>query len=251
MKPARPSWENLMAVKVRCSDCKKKIAVDDAFAGSVCRCPYCKSIIMVPAQDEIESIKARTSKPQKRPDKPGKYRPKKKRGLFATINRRKDDQRNVVGAAPIIDKNDMPIPRIIPGMSNIEQPSRPRPVRGEKTTPEEALPSESKPFGLPIVGGSGLKGTIHSPDEEPEIVSNQADDLDSFADSSFDEQSEEFSGEAIPQTVHVDASELSDDELAAIPTANPVRMQGIFSLIIIAVLVVFVAFCIYFGTLWL
>jgi len=238
-----------MAVKVRCSDCKKKIAVDDAFAGSVCRCPYCKSIIMVPEKDEIESINTRTSKPQKRPDKPSKYRPRKKRGFFPTKNRRKGDQKNVVGAAPIIDKNDVPIPRIIPGMSSVEQPCRPKPARDEKTPANGALSAENRPTELPIVGGSGLKSTIHPSGEGFEIVSDQVDALANLAGSELDEQSEKLSGKAIPQAVHVDASELSDDELAAIPTANPVRMQGIFSLILIAVLAVFVAVCIYLGTL--
>ena len=36
-----------MAIKVRCEQCRKKISVDEAFAGGVCRCPYCKAINFV------------------------------------------------------------------------------------------------------------------------------------------------------------------------------------------------------------
>ncbi len=36
-----------MAIKVRCQQCRKKVSLDEAFAGGVCRCPYCKAITMV------------------------------------------------------------------------------------------------------------------------------------------------------------------------------------------------------------
>jgi len=41
---------------MRCEGCGGNVTVDDAFSGSVCRCPYCKAIITVPpglgSQDE-------------------------------------------------------------------------------------------------------------------------------------------------------------------------------------------------------
>lgn len=37
-----------MAIKIQCSECGKKISIDEAFAGGVCRCPYCRAIVMVP-----------------------------------------------------------------------------------------------------------------------------------------------------------------------------------------------------------
>lgn len=37
-----------MALKIRCQQCSKKISIDEAFAGGVCRCPYCSAITMVP-----------------------------------------------------------------------------------------------------------------------------------------------------------------------------------------------------------
>jgi len=36
-----------MAIKIRCQDCKKKISIDEAFAGGMCRCPYCKALVYV------------------------------------------------------------------------------------------------------------------------------------------------------------------------------------------------------------
>ncbi len=233
-----------MAVKVRCSDCKKQIAVDEAFAGSMCRCPYCKSIIMVPAKHELEINQTRSSRPQKRPDKPGGHRTKKKRGLFAT---RKGKEQNVVGASPIIDKSDIPIPRFAPGRSSVDQHSRSRPTRDEKPSAGGALSGGNKPAGLPIVGGSGLKGTIRPAEEKAATSSDQAEALTSLAGSGLAAEAEGAAGAEILEAAHVDASNFSDDQLAAIPTANPVRMQGILSLILIAVAIVIVGLCIYFG----
>lgn len=35
-------------MRIRCQQCGRKISVDEAFAGGVCRCPYCKAIVYVP-----------------------------------------------------------------------------------------------------------------------------------------------------------------------------------------------------------
>jgi phage FluMu protein Com len=56
-----------MAIRIRCSECSKKISIDEAFAGGACRCPYCKAIMMVPG-DGKEASSARPSAP--RPDSP-------------------------------------------------------------------------------------------------------------------------------------------------------------------------------------
>jgi hypothetical protein len=37
-----------MAIKITCMDCHKRISIDAAFAGGVCRCPYCKATNDVP-----------------------------------------------------------------------------------------------------------------------------------------------------------------------------------------------------------
>ena len=57
-----------MAMKIRCSDCSKKISIDEAFAGGACRCPYCKAIVLVPGEAKGGGP-ARPSSP--RPDAPG------------------------------------------------------------------------------------------------------------------------------------------------------------------------------------
>jgi hypothetical protein len=37
-----------MAIKISCTECHKRISIDEAFAGGVCRCPYCKATNDVP-----------------------------------------------------------------------------------------------------------------------------------------------------------------------------------------------------------
>jgi DNA-directed RNA polymerase subunit RPC12/RpoP len=39
-----------MAIRVRCTECKKKISIDEAFAGGVCRCPYCRALVLVSSE---------------------------------------------------------------------------------------------------------------------------------------------------------------------------------------------------------
>ena len=52
-----------MAIKVRCKNCRKKISIDEAFAGGVCRCPYCGALNMAGGS-------AATGGPADRPDRP-------------------------------------------------------------------------------------------------------------------------------------------------------------------------------------
>ena len=52
-----------MAIKVRCKNCRKKISIDEAFAGGVCRCPYCGALNMAGGT-------AATGGPADRPDRP-------------------------------------------------------------------------------------------------------------------------------------------------------------------------------------
>jgi len=54
-----------MAIKVRCQRCRKKISIDEAFAGGNCRCPYCKAITMVSGRSAV----SRAARPE-RPDTP-------------------------------------------------------------------------------------------------------------------------------------------------------------------------------------
>lgn len=54
-------------MRIRCTGCKKKISVDEAFAGGMCRCPYCKAIVKVP--DRASSSVGSPDRPD-RPDAP-------------------------------------------------------------------------------------------------------------------------------------------------------------------------------------
>lgn len=58
-----------MAIKIRCTECTKKISIDEAFAGGACRCPYCKAIVMVPGAGGSAVAGARPDAP--RPEAPG------------------------------------------------------------------------------------------------------------------------------------------------------------------------------------
>ena len=52
-----------MAIKIRCLRCNRRISIDEAFAGGVCRCPYCKAINHVADPFGVPSS-------QQRPDAP-------------------------------------------------------------------------------------------------------------------------------------------------------------------------------------
>ncbi|HOF17487.1 MAG TPA: hypothetical protein PK082_01155 [Phycisphaerae bacterium] len=62
-------------MRIRCDQCRKKISVDDAFAGGVCRCPYCKAINMVGGDAMATTTRARPEAPGGRPEAPGAAAP--------------------------------------------------------------------------------------------------------------------------------------------------------------------------------
>lgn len=61
-----------MAVKIRCKECSKKLQVDEAFAGGVCRCPYCKALIFVHPPKTAGTAGSRPDSPGGRPATPGR-----------------------------------------------------------------------------------------------------------------------------------------------------------------------------------
>jgi DNA-directed RNA polymerase subunit RPC12/RpoP len=64
-----------MAIHLKCSECSKHISVDDAFAGGVCRCPYCKATVLVPGEAD-SSRRGRPAEPvAQRPDVPAAATP--------------------------------------------------------------------------------------------------------------------------------------------------------------------------------
>lgn len=60
-----------MAIKIRCTQCQKKISIDEAFAGGVCRCPYCSGLVMVAGSQPAAAASARPDSPDARPEAPG------------------------------------------------------------------------------------------------------------------------------------------------------------------------------------
>jgi hypothetical protein len=59
-----------MAIRVQCDQCEGTISVDEAFAGSVCRCPYCKAMVVVPVSDGQAGQARRPAAPGARPTAP-------------------------------------------------------------------------------------------------------------------------------------------------------------------------------------
>ena len=59
-----------MSIRMQCEGCSRNISVDDAFAGSVCRCPYCKALVVVPGSPGAGSSGPRPEAPVVRPESP-------------------------------------------------------------------------------------------------------------------------------------------------------------------------------------
>ncbi len=56
-----------MAIKITCNECSKRISIDEAFAGGVCRCPYCTTINDVPLHPGQEPAPAVSKTPKRVP----------------------------------------------------------------------------------------------------------------------------------------------------------------------------------------
>jgi len=59
-----------MAMKIQCPECDKKVLIDEAFAGGVCRCPYCTALVFVPGELGGGPTGARPKTPGRRPEAP-------------------------------------------------------------------------------------------------------------------------------------------------------------------------------------
>lgn len=57
-------------MKIRCTECRRKISIDDAFAGGMCRCPYCSATVPVSGKPSGPSSQARPASPLSRPAAP-------------------------------------------------------------------------------------------------------------------------------------------------------------------------------------
>ncbi|MBN1943007.1 MAG: hypothetical protein JW849_06910 [Phycisphaerae bacterium] len=178
-----------MSLKIRCSQCQKKISVDEAFAGSMCRCPYCKMIVQVPELAIVMAAAGRPGRPGLRPDRP-----------------------------------DAPVPKTVVG-SGLKHTSGSRPIvpsAGEARPLRPTGPTIIEKPGVPIVPRErGKAAPTHRPRraERKELI----------------------------ETTAVDESHLTADQIAAIPTANPVFLQGMVSLVLIGVLAVVGTASVYLG----
>ena len=52
-----------MSIKIRCTKCRRKLWVDEAFAGGVCRCPHCRELFLVPAKGRLRLASGRPDSP--------------------------------------------------------------------------------------------------------------------------------------------------------------------------------------------
>lgn len=87
-----------MKVKVRCDNCDRQIAVDEAFVGGVCRCPFCKALVSVDGVESSGRAKSRPEAPSlesARPEAPVRH------DGAADLARRAAAQKSVPTASPV------------------------------------------------------------------------------------------------------------------------------------------------------
>lgn len=63
-----------MTIRIKCQQCSRRISIDEAFAGGMCRCPYCKAITLVP-ESAGEDDSPRPAGATERPSAPPPGRP--------------------------------------------------------------------------------------------------------------------------------------------------------------------------------
>jgi hypothetical protein len=94
-----------MAIKIRCQDCSKKISIDEAFAGGMCRCPYCKALVYVEDSTAGGGGKAfggaRPVAPTHRPAAPGQAAPARSQAQADAEARAAADAEHVPMARPV------------------------------------------------------------------------------------------------------------------------------------------------------
>ena len=57
-------------MRIQCSKCRRRISVDEAFAGGVCRCPYCSAVVFVADGARRSDDRPRPVSPTARPETP-------------------------------------------------------------------------------------------------------------------------------------------------------------------------------------
>ena len=122
----------MKTIKIRCSECKEKISVDGAFIGSMCRCPGCKAIILVPRLTSAEQGSFH------RPSRPG-------------------DRKSIEEMARPIISNDVSKPKQVIPRTQIDKMGVPQVPGGP--TPASVAEVVSKPAGN--TGTGYVIETIH------------------------------------------------------------------------------------------
>lgn len=206
-----------MAVKIRCSECRKKISVDEAFGGSMCRCPYCKAIIMVPQLDRPAgggNGRTRPGRPGGRPGRPAAPRARKP-GQSSGLS-------NVTGSRPIVTDQSPQAPAV--GKARIDTPAVPR-VDQAAAKPSRGKAPAPVPKKHPQVPGEDSLAALDRASEEAAAKAKSV-------------QADPRGEDDVIESIAVNEAELTDEQIANIPTADPVRFQGIVTLILLVVLLV-------------
>ena len=192
-----------MAIKIRCVDCKKKISIDEAFAGGVCRCPYCTAIVYVPDDSATKKRNRRPESPKPRPESPA---PRPKAPALkpaAAIPTPADSKADTAVDLPVVTTS-----------------------------------SEDTAIDLPVVTTSAEDTAI---------------DLPAVTDSEADTAVELPATTKAPGTRKPETQAEADKALAAahgqanIPTAAPVKLQGIVSIILAVLLLGMICGMVYLG----
>lgn len=91
-----------MKVKIHCDSCSRQIAVDEAFVGGVCRCPFCKALVAVDGAvlGGREGSRPESPEPQaQRPSSPAS--PSARPAAASDLANRAARQMNVPTASPV------------------------------------------------------------------------------------------------------------------------------------------------------
>ncbi len=251
-----PKLEKLvvMALKIRCSECRKKMSVDEAFAGSIYRCPYCKSIVRVP----VTAVPGQVGLSQTRPSRPGgcSGRPILHRakspggsgledvtGSRAVVFAEHPANRKHPAGPTKIDKTNIPQIHhhqqrpVFPADAQIgatfKSEEKPPVSGGKPFQPERPAPSESPPDALSAPGNASVRTVRKEPSASKKVKK-------------LPMTSPGWYKGAI-ETISVDKGKLSAEQLGAIPTANPVILQGTVTLVLIIVLLIVAAASIFLG----
>ena len=165
-----------MAIKIRCVDCKKKISIDEAFAGGVCRCPYCTAIVYVPDDAAVKKDKkGRAEKPKRRPTAPSRRpesptttsKPSRPESPMAISEDAADPMADTaidapLGADPMADTAlDAPAGVDTLAETSLDIPNSTKPWKtASKTAEEKALAAAKKQANIPTAAPVKVQGIV-------------------------------------------------------------------------------------------